>query len=423
MPSALQRAREEALKGSGKYEGEFLDNDTLIANQLVFQITDVVDDRGGGFNGQDCWRLRVEPFEDGAEDPDGIVTLTDNPARRKFMGVLDKELDDLLQKGADPVIGPCVMVRLKGKNYRFNEIVDWNPSEQRPILPPGAVLAGQRVEEDMRPTRPRRLRDVQEEEAQPQEQQRPFSAAVEAEAAASPAQPPFPTAPAMTGNASAPSAGRPESPESALSSVSPKTRRRAATTEPSTPSTSSPPAETAPTDDFPSLVEWARDNKGYRRGRVSKDTIEEYERAKRASEGVGEYAAPDPQLRLSNDSSAAPTSSPSPSEGRVVAYQGSVEDVERELAIVAARNAVPQPADVPVGAPNRDMIPGYDDGARAQEIKFRAGMTGTSIEACPSCGKKIHDRIFPTDQNSYALVHARCEAGGEQKMMEALPDV
>jgi len=403
--SVLSRAREEAMRGSGKYEGEFLENDALIANQLVFLITDVIDDRGGGFNGQDCWRLRVEPFEEGDEAPDGIVTLTDNPARRKFMSVLDKELNELLQKGSDPVIGPCVMVRLKGKNYRFNDIVDWDVNAQRPVLPDGAVLAGQRVEDDMRPQRPRRGQPQPE----PEESQRPFAGAVEAKAEAPAASsrpartvtdrdeeftehPPFQTAPDTTGSASAPSVSTAEFPESVSSSAPPKRRsRRAATTEPPTPSI----AETAPTEVL-TLIEFARKYHGYTRGRVSNE-------AKAAHE---KYLA-----------------------GQNVpagAYQGSSDDVERELAIQAAKHAVPEPADVPVSAPNRQMIPGYDDGAHAQQITYKAGMGGTSKEACPSCGKKIHDRIFPTGEpgsNSYALVHARCEAGGEQIMMEALPDI
>lgn len=359
MPSALQRAREQAMKGMG--DGEWLENDALIGRQAPFVITDVRDDRGGGFQGADRWVLRVEPFDENEEFPDGLVSLTDNPARRKFMGVLDQELDSKLKQGQDPVIGPCVMVRLKGKNYRYNEIVDWDENENRPILPPGAVMAGARVEEDMRP--PRRPRAAQSEPAPP-EVQRPFAGAVaESKAEAAPAAP----------------------------------SRRQAKAAPA-------PEPVAPPEngEVPSLVEYARDKYGYKRGRVANDIKAEYE----AKYGEGEQ-------RL---------------DPKPAAYQGSVDDVDDELAqravaMAAARSAPLEPADVPVSAPNRRAIPGYDDGQQAQEIRFRPGMTGTSLNACPSCGKKIHDRIFPTNEGSgYALVHARCEAGGDQQMMEATPD-
>jgi hypothetical protein len=416
MSSAISRARDAALQGAGKYEGEWLDNDTLIANQLVFLITDVSDDRGGGFNGQDRWVLRVEPFYEDSSDPDGLISMTDNPARRKFMSVLDEELNSLLQSGKDPVIGPCVMVRLKGKNYRYNDIVDWDEQNGKPVLPQGAVMAGARVEDDMPPRRPRRGAPTSEPAPQQEEAQRPFAGAVAAEEAvapdhtdvslrhrvdykrteqgiervAPPAQPPFPTARPTTASASDHSAS---------------TRKAASSASPS------------PTADPPSLVEFARDHYGYRRGRIPNAAKEGYEKF---------LAGLDPQSGSRGSSEHPPAPSPSSASGHEAKpYQGSAEDVEREIAIRAARNAVPAPADVPVGAPNRAMIPGHDDGLRAQEIKFRAGMSGTSIEACPACGKKVHDRIFPIGEpgaNSYALVHARCEAGGEQMMMPAIPD-
>lgn len=384
MASVLSRAREQAMKGVGA--GEWLDNDTLIANQLVFYITDVRDDRGGGFSGNDRWVVRVEPFYDGEEDPDGLISLTDNPARRKFMNVLDEELTSLVDKNEDPVIGPCVMVRLKGKNYRYIEIVDWDDAGKQPMLPNGAVPAGARVEEEMRP--PRRPRgNAQAEPEQAQEAQRPFAGAAEAKAEASPARrsaprnadpeevrevvertiPPTRTAPHTTVSASAPSASTAASPESVDSSA------------------------------FPPIKVWAKAN-GFEvpegRGRVKTNVKEAYEAAKTAAE-------------------AEQASKP---------YQGDTRAVEAELAQNAAEQArQAEPVIVSTG-PSR---PSRGEAQGAREIVYRAGMSGRTVNPCPACGKHIHDRIFPAAElgpGRYALVHAGCEAGADQAMMEAIPD-
>lgn len=396
MSSVLSRAREQAMRGAGA--GEWLDNDTLIQNQLVFYIIDVRDDRGGGFNGNDRWVIRVEPFYDNEEDPDGLISLTDNPARRKFMDVLDQELSKLVEQNEEPVIGPCVMVRLKGKNYRYIEIVDWDEQNKRPILPQGAVPAGARVEEEMRPRRPRangqpRVDDHPGSATQPEpeqeQEQRPFAEAVEAKAEASPAQPPFPTAQSTTDNASDRSASAAESPESAPSSASRKTRRAAATTEQSTLSTSSRPVTTASIGEFPPIKVWAKANNfevPEGRGRVKREVKEAYEAAKAAYEAGQDPASPVPPMQP---------------------YVGDAREVEEEL----ARNAASRTRTSDKGV---------------QEIVFRPGMPGTSIQPCPACGKHIHDRIFPLGEpgsGKFALVHAGCEAGGEQAMMEAVPDL
>lgn len=385
------------MKGAGA--GEWLENDALIANQLVFYITDVRDDRGGGFSGNDRWVVRVEPYYDGEEDPTGLISLTDNPARRKFMAVLDQELEDLLKRGEDPVIGPCCMVRLKGKNYRYIEIVDWDDENKHPILPAGAVPAGARVEEDMRPPRRPRAEPSNGQPEQAEEAKRPFAEAVEAKAEAAPAivpaeVPPTPKRPA-------------------------RSRKTNAANGPTAPSKTE--AVSGPTEaEFPSLREWAIANNHpvpAGPGRYKKDVKEAYERAKAASLGVGEFAAVDP------------TPEPADGSSRRKPYQGDTEDVERELAIRAAKGAVPEPAQVPVGAPSRQHAPlrsntPQGEALAAQEVTFRPGMSGTSVDPCPACGKHAHDRIFPSAESSsgYALVHARCEAGGEQKMMEAVPD-
>jgi hypothetical protein len=102
-------------------------------------------------------------------------------------------------------------------------------------------------------------------------------------------------------------------------------------------------------------------------------------------------------------------------------YQGDSRDVEAELARRAAENAQTHVADIPVGAPSRQS---RGEAVAAREVVFRPGMSGTSVAPCPACGKHVHDRVFPNadGSNGYALVHARCEAGGEQMMMEATPD-
>lgn len=401
MSTALSRAREEAMKGGG----DWLENDTLIANQLIFNISDVRDDRGGGFQGADRWVLRVEPYYEEDEDPVGLISLTDNPARRKFMDVIDRELEDLINKGEDPVIGPCVMVRLKGKNYRYIEIVDWNADEQKPILPQGAILAGARADEDMRPPRPREQRAQREQATR--EERRPFAEAAEAQREASPARPPTPTAPPTTASASAPSASAPASPESGASSA-PQRRRRAATTEQSTPSTSSRTASTAPTESgFPTIMKWAAQQGLQASGRPSRELQQRYAAAKSAWEAGQNPASPVP-----------------PMDSASGAYQGTTEDVERELAQRAAESARTDFAEVPASAPNRRPNLARGEAPAAREIRFRAGMGGTTVEACDACGIKIHDRIFPTTESAtgYALVHTRCDAGGEQKMMDAIPD-
>lgn len=388
MASVLSRAREQAMKGMGA--GEWLDNDTLIANQLVFYITDVRDDRGGGFSGNDRWVVRVEPFYDGEEDPDGLISLTDNPARRKFMNVLDEELSSLVEKNEDPVIGPCVMVRLKGRNYRYIEIVDWDDKSKQPTLPPGAIPAGARVEEEMRP--PRRPRGgAQAEPEQTQEAQRPFAEAAEVKAEASPAR------------RSAPKNADPDKVREVVERTIPPTRTARSTTD----NASAPSASTAAFPEsvdssaFPPIKIWAKAN-GFEvpegRGRVKANVKEAYEAAKAAAEG-----------RTVHEVAEKP-------------YQGDTRAVEAELAQNAAEQTrQAEPVIVSTG-PSR---PSRGEAQGAREVVYRAGMSGRTINPCPACGKHIHDRIFPAVElgpGRYALVHAGCEAGGDQAMMEAIPD-
>src|SRR5262249_51810604 len=174
-------------------------------------------------------------------------------------------------------------------------------------------------------------------------------------------------------------------------------------------------------DESPPIKEWAR-SQGIdmpARGRPSNDIRRAYDEAKSAWEqGL------DPTNTLTA-SSGMPTSGRSRSEGRRKAYQGNSTDVEQELARVAAESARTAPAEVPASAPTRQASAARGEALNAQEIKFRPGMGGTSIEPCPSCGERIHDRIFPVGEpgtNKYALVHARCPSGGDQQMMEAIPD-
>lgn len=393
MASAISRAREQALSGGGS--GEYLDNNTLIDNLLVFGIIDVVDDRGGGFNGNDRWIVKVEPFYDGEQDPAGLITLTDNPARRKFMNALAQELDDLEKKNEDAFIGPCVMVKLKGKNYRYIEIVDFDTDTNKPIYPPGAVPAAAKVEEEMRPRRPRSGSAPTEATAAdpgastqrasssaPAEVARPnFAEAVEAKADASPA--------------------RDES--------APRRTRSRRTAE-----------ESDRASEFPPIKIWAKAHNfevPEGRGRPKTEVKLAYEKAKAEFEGATD--GEDAVVQLDQQA-------PSRSRQRRAAaqdkpYQGSSREVEEELAARAAESARTHSAQIPVGAPSRDVRPPASGGQTAQELTWKPGMPGVSIEPCPSCNEHPRDRIFPTgEEGQYGLVHL-CAATGEQKMMEAVP--
>lgn len=358
MASAISRAREEALKGGG---GDYLDNDTLIANQQVFGIVDVVDDRGGGFEGKDRWQVKVEPYDENEDEPEGIITLSDNPSRRKFMVSLQTELNDLESKGEDVFIGPVVLVKLKGKNYRYIEIVDWDSDNSRPIYPQGAVPAGASVSEEMRPRRPRGGRQAESEPEENGQIARPsFAEAVEAKAEAAP----VPV-------------------EAAYGAV-----ERAAR---------------GPIDgEFPSIKEWALAN-GYDvpkgRGRVKGEIKEAYEKAKAASTGTGDYSESDPApapTRRRAPKAESTASSEKPSEPRT------------------------RPAQVGAGAPARAVRPPQSGAESAQEMTFQPGMAGRSTEPCADCGQHIEDRIFPTSvPGVYALIHT-CPSTGEQAVMEAI---
>lgn len=361
MSSAISRAREQAMTGGG---GDYLDNDTLITEQQVFAIIDVQEDRGGGFAGQDRWIVKVEPFFEDQGDPEGLITLTDNPARRKFMQVLINELNELEKKGGDVFIGPCCLVRLKGKSYRYIEIVEWDDDKKAPILPNGAVLAGARVEEDLRPARPRSRAGASSPE--------PLTSSTSAEAA----------------------------PRSFVEADAGKT-------EPVS-------AATAPSAEFPPIKEWAKRH-GYDvpvgRGRVKAEVKAAYEKAKAGA------SYDDEEVVVQLD------------QARPSRYQGTADEVEAGLeetaTEIAQKPEAPRtrPAQVPVGAPSRAVSPPVSGAQTAREQVWQPGMAGVSVESCPDCGKHIHDRIFPTGDGGYALIHAQCENGGEQRVMPATPEV
>jgi len=347
-------------------EGDYLNNDDLIRDQSVFAIIDVVEDRGGGFGGNDRWVVKVIPYDDQDEAPDGLITLSDNAARRKFMLVLQDELDNLEKAGDNVEIGPCTLVRLKGRSNFYYEIVDWDLERKAPMLPDGAQLAGQRMEEEMRPRRPRsdgRARTKEEPE------QRPFAEAVEAKAEASPA-------------------------------------KKAAK-----------PAAAPVTGEFPPIKIWAKEH-GYEvpegRGRVKAEIKKAYERAK---EDAGLYGQD-----VAGDNHVAPAK-PKEVDNIVPmrrAQQAKVVDLPQEP-VRRARTTPERPAEVPPTAPSRPAIPPEGGAQRASEIVFRAGMTGTSQKPCPGCGETIHERIFPTGTpGEFALLHD-CPAG-EPVPLPATPD-
>lgn len=380
MASAISRAREAALSAGGEY----LNNEDLIVNQRVFVIVDLREDEGG-FG--PCWRVSVEPFFDEDEDPTGILTLPENPARRKFMITIQKELDELEKKGEDTFIGPCTLVKLKGKKSRYMEIVDWDLETGQPILPPGATLAG-KVEEEVRTRRPR-SQNGQAAEPEPEpEAKRPFVEAVEAKAEPSPAV--------------VPAAAEPK----------PASRRRVK----SDSGSNAHPSPTT-TGDFPPIKIWAKAH-GYEipegRGRVKNEIKQEYEQAKADAALYGEDVAPIVKLDPSPD---APTS-----QRRRAASRGVNQMMETDASDEAAEPVATRPAQVGAGAPRRAVNLAAGEAPAAQEMTFRPGMQGRSLAPCEACGQHIQDRIFPTGvPGNYALIHTGCTAGGEQSVMEAEP--
>jgi hypothetical protein len=364
------------MSGGG---GDYLDNDTLISNQLVFDIVDVVDDRNGGFNGNDRWIVKVEPHYDGESDPTGLITLNDNPARRKFMTVIQSELDALEKSGGEVFIGPCVLVKLKGRNYRYIEIVEWDLEANRPILPDGAVLAG--AVTDAGETRSRRTRggsDVAE----------PNGVATANDTPARSRS----FVPADGGNAAPRSAvvvpaAAPIATPAPITSPVP-----VATPAPITTSGGS----SAPSTDFPTVKEWAR-SQGIEvadRGRVRREVSEAYERAKSAALGTGDYAAPEP-------------ATPAPARSRT-----------RTTAETAPEPHT-RPAQVGAGAPSKRGVAPQGGAQSAREVVWSPGVTGNTT--CSVCNEIVHDRVFPkSDGSGYNIVH-KCSTG-EMFTLDAVLD-
>jgi hypothetical protein len=364
------------MSGGG---GDYLDNDTLISNQLVFDIVDVIDDRNGGFNGNDRWMVKVEPHYEGEDDPIGLITLNDNPARRKFMLVIQSELDALEKSGGEVFIGPCCLVRLKGRNYRYIEIVDWDKEQNKPILPDGAVLAGAGGDETRTRRTPRSGADV----AAPSN---------DAAAANDTSTRSRSFAPADGGNAAA-----------SRSAVVPASAPVAAPAVVPVPAPVPVPAvdnripDAAPAPDFPTVKEWAR-SQGIEvadRGRVKREIAEAYERAKAAALGTGDYAAPAPE----------------------------VESRSRQRRVTAQAEAPPEPhtrpAQVGAGAPAKAGRPPQGGAPSAREMVWSPGTTGSTT--CPICNELVHDRVFPKgDGSGYSIVH-RCQTG-EMQTLDAVLD-
>ena len=379
MSSPISRAREDAMQAGG--DDPYLNNDELISNQAVFGIVDIIEEQGRGFAGGNRWVLKVEPYFEDDEQPKGLITLADNSARNRFMKRLIKELDDLEEAGADVVIGPVVLVMLKGKNNRYIDIADWDQERNEAILPEGSVLASAKIEEDLRPTRPRSDGRVRTRETA---EGRGASTSEEISSVSTPrAAPSF--AEADEGKAA---------PASAAIAADGEGKPRSRRERPGKPK------------EFPAIKEWAK-SEGLSvpegRGRVKAEIRQAYDKAKAYWEREQSRGTPN------------------------AFTQGSSRDVEDELAAQATRRAQTptRAARPPTGGPTRPealIQPG--GGHSAQEMVFTPGMSGVTIEPCPACKKKIHDRVFPDDEilGGYALIHT-CEADGEQRKLASALDL
>ncbi len=360
------------MSGGG---GDYLDNDMLISNQLVFDIVDVMDDRNGGFNGNDRWMLKVEPHYDGEQDPAGLITLNDNPARRKFMAVIQAELDELEKKGEEVFIGPCVLVKLKGRNYRYIEVVEWDKEANQPILPNGAVLAGAGADQsDFRGGR--RTRGGADA-------QQPSTPSTSAEPASGPVGTPARArsfAPADGGNAAtrsaSPAATPPPAPDPAPSAATAADRGASTRTE----------SSSVGSTEFPTFKEWAvSQGIPVSRGRPKREVAEAYERAKAAATGTGAYAAPEPRQRTAREKPPEPHT---------------------------------RPAQVGAGAPAKSGRPPEGGASSAREVVWSPGVFGTAT--CPVCNDHVHDRAFPAADGSFSVVH-KCQ-NGEPLTLDAVLD-
>lgn len=401
MTSSISKAREAATSVSGDY----LNNDWLISNQLVFVITDVREDEGG-FG--PCWRLNIEPYAEDDEDPLGILTMPDNPSRRKFMVSIGGDLDEKEIKGEDVFIGPCVLVKLKGKRTSYMEIVDWDEANSRPILPPGAQMAG-RIEEEVRVRRPRASSQAPttaqpEPTPQPTEQARPFVEAVEAKAEPSPAD----VLPAASKRRSQSRQSAPD--KSRLPVPTPDARSE----------TGSGPAYVSP-GEFPPIKVWAKQH-GFDvpegRGRVKADIKEAYERAKKDAKLYGEDVVGEAIDEANNVVPLDPTSGST--RGRTRHGRAAASSASTSQEDVRTKNLT-RPAQVGAGAPARTTRPPEGGAQNAQEMIFAPGMQGRTLEACDTCNQHISDRIFPTGADGeYALIHT-CPNTNEQAVMPATP--
>lgn len=140
MPGVMRRAGARTIP-----QGDYLDKDELVRDQEPMGIKSVTFDATGSQFGP-RWVCSVEPWYEGQDGPEGLVTFTNNPTRQPIF----EDLQAQIEEAGNESIGPVTLIRAKTqKGFRVYTFADYDDGQA-----PAAVAA----EPKPRPTAPAPMR-------------------------------------------------------------------------------------------------------------------------------------------------------------------------------------------------------------------------------------------------------------------------
>jgi hypothetical protein len=112
--------------------GEYLEKDDLVRDQNPMAIANVVFDSTGSSFGP-RWVVSVEPWYEGQDDPQGLLTFTNNPTRQPVF----EDLQAQIEESGEQRIGPVTLIRAKTqKGYRFYTFADFVEQDSNVVAMP-----------------------------------------------------------------------------------------------------------------------------------------------------------------------------------------------------------------------------------------------------------------------------------------------
>lgn len=174
MPGFLTKTRQEtgADKPTFGGGGSWVDNDLMVAREVVFAITNIEWDGDNMFDGKPRprWVLDIVPWYDGDTLPGkldgngrptqleaGKLSLASHAARDPLM---NRIADEFEAESSDQIVdgvfdSPGVLVKIRvpgGRGNKYIDLCEWDEEKNCPILSQGAEVAPDDDDEPRRPT-------------------------------------------------------------------------------------------------------------------------------------------------------------------------------------------------------------------------------------------------------------------------------